>query len=47
MNFDACGPHIDGSTITPLALESAAKSRKPVATSSYRDSAQKSSSSFR
>ncbi len=47
MNLDASGVHIDRSIITPFALENAAWSRNPVSTSSYRDSAQKSSSSFR
>ena len=43
----ACGPQADGSSETPLALENRDGSRNAATTSSWRESAQKSSSSLR
>ncbi len=43
----ALGPDAAGSSDTPCELDSRSKSRKPSMTSSWRDSAQKPSSSLR
>ena len=47
MNLWASGPKALGSSETPLALEKPSRLRKAASTSSWRESAQKSSSSLR